>query len=227
MTQETAAQDAANWNDADTARFWTLFECTLHPMLFADDDRRYRAVNTAACLLLRMGPGEVKGRTVDDFTPPEAPAGLAEPWDSFLAGGSLAGTYVLQMPDGSRLPVEYSAVPQFLRGWHLFVLIPDYLADGRSHVESLQQAIPGAAGKHRPASPLSQRETEILTLVALGASGADIARRLFLSPQTVRTHIRNSLCKLGAKTRAHAIAIALQQGVIEVDWTNPAGYPSE
>jgi DNA-binding CsgD family transcriptional regulator len=59
--------------------------------------------------------------------------------------------------------------------------------------------------------PLSKREREVLELLAEGLSGAEIAEKLFLSPETVRTHIRNAMAKLGASTRSHAVALALTQ----------------
>ena len=56
---------------------------------------------------------------------------------------------------------------------------------------------------------LSPREHEILGLLSEGLTGQAIAGRLFLSPETVRTHIRNATMKLGAKTRVHAVALML------------------
>jgi DNA-binding CsgD family transcriptional regulator len=64
---------------------------------------------------------------------------------------------------------------------------------------------------------LSARELEILALVACGHTNSRIAAELFLSPNTVRTHVRNILHKLGARTRAQAVAIALLTGVITID----------
>ena len=63
----------------------------------------------------------------------------------------------------------------------------------------------------QPARPtaLSPREHEILGLLAEGLTGREIARRLYLSPETVRTHIRNATKRLGAKTRVQAVAIML------------------
>lgn len=62
--------------------------------------------------------------------------------------------------------------------------------------------------------PLSAREREVLGLLAEGMSGAAIAERLVLSPETVRTHVRNAMDKLGASTRSQAVAIALERGHI-------------
>src|SRR3954468_22570666 len=61
---------------------------------------------------------------------------------------------------------------------------------------------------------LSPREREILDGVARGLSGDQLGEALAISPETVRTHIRNAMEKLEAHTRAHAVAIALRQGEI-------------
>jgi DNA-binding NarL/FixJ family response regulator len=61
---------------------------------------------------------------------------------------------------------------------------------------------------------LSPREREILGLISQGLSGEEAAKQLFLSSETVRTHVRNAMSKLGAATRAHAVALALQRGEI-------------
>jgi DNA-binding NarL/FixJ family response regulator len=61
---------------------------------------------------------------------------------------------------------------------------------------------------------LSPREREILGLLSEGLSGEQAARQLTLSSETVRTHVRNAMAKLGATTRAHAIVLALQRGEI-------------
>lgn len=54
-----------------------------------------------------------------------------------------------------------------------------------------------------------------MALVACGFTSCDIGVALFLSPHTVRTHVRNAMASLGASTRAHAVAIALVDGQIE------------
>jgi DNA-binding NarL/FixJ family response regulator len=57
---------------------------------------------------------------------------------------------------------------------------------------------------------LSPREREILGLLAEGLNGQAIADLLFLSPETVRTHVRNAITKLGAKTRVQAVAMMVR-----------------
>jgi DNA-binding CsgD family transcriptional regulator len=61
---------------------------------------------------------------------------------------------------------------------------------------------------------LTKREREIITLISAGIPTAGIAERLFLSPETIKSHVGNTLGKLGAHTRAHAVAIALVTGQI-------------
>ena len=72
-----------------------------------------------------------------------------------------------------------------------------------------------SASKRQRTGPLSNREREVFSLLADGLSGAEIAERLVLSPETVRTHIRNAMAKLGASTRSHAVAIALRRGELD------------
>ncbi len=61
---------------------------------------------------------------------------------------------------------------------------------------------------------LSARESEVLGFLAEGLTGEEIARRLVLSPETVRTHIRNATEKLEARTRTEAVVKALERGEI-------------
>jgi DNA-binding NarL/FixJ family response regulator len=63
---------------------------------------------------------------------------------------------------------------------------------------------------------LTPREREVVALLADGLSGEEAAERLVLSPETVRTHIRNAMAKLEAHTRAGAVAEALRRGEIDL-----------
>ena len=70
------------------------------------------------------------------------------------------------------------------------------------------------AGKDRD-EMLTTREREILQLLADGMSNADVASRLFISQETVKSHVRHILTKLEADTRTHAVAIALREAIID------------
>jgi DNA-binding NarL/FixJ family response regulator len=62
---------------------------------------------------------------------------------------------------------------------------------------------------------LTAREREILQLLADGMSNADVAQKLFISQETVKSHVRHILTKLEADTRTHAVAIALREAIID------------
>lgn len=69
------------------------------------------------------------------------------------------------------------------------------------------------ASREPPAVPLlNDRERQVLTRVADGMTGADVADELYLSQATVERHVSSGLRKLGARNRAHGIAIALRTG---------------
>ena len=70
------------------------------------------------------------------------------------------------------------------------------------------------SGKDRE-DMLTAREREILQLLADGMSNADVAQRLFISQETVKSHVRHILAKLEADTRTHAVAIALRDAIID------------
>jgi DNA-binding NarL/FixJ family response regulator len=61
---------------------------------------------------------------------------------------------------------------------------------------------------------LTDREIEVLHLVAQGLGNREIGTRLFVSEETVKTHVKMLLEKLGARSRAHAVARALRGGLI-------------
>jgi DNA-binding NarL/FixJ family response regulator len=88
------------------------------------------------------------------------------------------------------------------------------VAGGGSYVDPrLRPALLSRRSTERLPS-LSNREREILDLLAQGLTGEQVAELLVLSSETVKTHIRNAMNKLEAHTRVHAIAIALREGFI-------------
>ena len=60
---------------------------------------------------------------------------------------------------------------------------------------------------------LTAREREVLALVAEGLTNDEIARRLYISPGTAKTHVRHLLAKLDARDRVHLVIIAYQAGL--------------
>jgi DNA-binding NarL/FixJ family response regulator len=84
-----------------------------------------------------------------------------------------------------------------------------------------RRLIADIVSRHRPAAPadpalaeLTEREREIMALVATGLSNDEIAGRLHLSPLTVKTHVSRAMLKLGARDRAQLVVIAYQSGLV-------------
>jgi DNA-binding NarL/FixJ family response regulator len=76
-----------------------------------------------------------------------------------------------------------------------------------------------SGGVPRPLTPLSTRELEVLERLQQGLSNRQIADALYLSPDTIKSHVRSLLQKLAARDRGHAAVIGLQLGLI--DWREP------
>lgn len=197
-------------------RLRTALERSPHPMLIADDQRRWVTGNAAACDLLGIAREEIPWRTMDEFTSPDERKRLEEQWGAFLSSGGAEGWYQLYVPNRGHVPVEFSATANVLPARHLSVFIPPE--------ETLTEQAKGALAREATWAPvavegagrlqLTDREREVMTMVASGLQSGDIAERLFLSPETVKSHVHNALTKLGAHTRAHAVAIALVTGQI-------------
>jgi two-component system, NarL family, response regulator DesR len=89
----------------------------------------------------------------------------------------------------------------------------DLVAAGNLYVDPvLAAALATRRGSER--KPLSERERQVLRLLAEGGSYAEIGGSLFLSPDTVRSHAQRAMQKLGARTRTQAVAVALRDAVI-------------
>jgi DNA-binding NarL/FixJ family response regulator len=96
---------------------------------------------------------------------------------------------------------------------HTLVRAIEKAAAGAGYVDpALMPAF--LAGKDQ-SDMLTGREREILQLLADGMSNADVAGKLFISQETVKSHVRHILTKLEADTRTHAVAIALREAIID------------
>ena len=62
--------------------------------------------------------------------------------------------------------------------------------------------------------PLTARELEVVQRIAHGDTGPEIADELHIAHDTVRTHVRNAMAKVGARSRAHLVARSLGDGLV-------------
>ncbi|THA71367.1 response regulator transcription factor [Streptomyces sp. A0958] len=65
---------------------------------------------------------------------------------------------------------------------------------------------------------LTEREREVMALVGIGLSNEEIARRLFVSPLTAKTHVSRTMVKLGARDRAQLVVLAYESGLVRPGW---------
>ncbi len=188
-------------------------------MLLADDQRRWVTGNAAACDLLGISQEEVPWHTMDDFTPPSERERLEDQWEAFLTSGAAEGWYQLYVADRGPVPVEFSSTANVLPARHLSLFIPpdETSPEQAEGVLAREAAWTPAVEKVSGRLQLTEREREVLTLVASGLQNGDMAQRLFLSPETIKSHVHNAMVKLGSHTRAHAVAIALVTG--QITWT--------
>ncbi|WP_327070182.1 response regulator transcription factor [Kitasatospora sp. NBC_01250] len=74
----------------------------------------------------------------------------------------------------------------------------------------------------RPGAPglalLTEREREVLTLVGMGLSNDEIARRLVVSPLTAKTHVSRAMVKSGVRDRAQLVVLAYESGLVRPGW---------
>jgi DNA-binding NarL/FixJ family response regulator len=78
------------------------------------------------------------------------------------------------------------------------------------------------AAKPRPSAQLNaltDREREVMTLVAAGLTNDEIAEKLVVSPATAKTHVSRTMTKLGARDRAQLVVMAYESGLVRPGWT--------
>ena len=90
----------------------------------------------------------------------------------------------------------------------------DTVASGAIWVDPVLAASLASSRRTDVRKSLSERERQVLRMLAKGGSYAEIGSALFLSPDTVRAHAQRAMTKLGARTRTEAVAVALRDGLV-------------
>ena len=196
-TSEADALEAAEKPTPE--EFRAAFEGAPVAIVLVDDDGCFRDVNGAASEFFGEPKEALRRQQLADFVPPAGGPGFRAFWHRLMDGQAQEPDFELLDGGGKARTVTFQGKANYMPGFHLVAFSLD-----------------GAASKPPGRSSLTPREREIFQLLALGFSGREIADRLVLSPDTVRTHVQNGIGRLGAKTRAQGIAIALTRGDISL-----------
>ena len=94
--------------------------------------------------------------------------------------------------------------------------ILDTIRQVHSGKKSIPNEIASQLAEHLSDEPLTSREIDVLQRVSEGKRNRDIAKRLFISEETVKVHLKHIMGKLGASDRTHAVAIAARRGFIHL-----------
>lgn len=90
----------------------------------------------------------------------------------------------------------------------------------------LQRAMSKSLAESKGPTLLSERESKVLRLVALGMSNKEMAERLYLSERTVKAHLTSIFSKLNVASRSEAIVRGLKWGLVSLDDTSGSQYPA-
>ncbi len=170
-----------------------------------------------ALLLVDLDLGRPEGgldllRMRAEASPGTAGLGIADSEDTAVVIRLLRSGARGYVPRRGSLPEFVRTVGAALRGEAC--LPRRVMADVLSELLEQRRAVHAVAGRY---SRLSARERQVLGLLGRGADNADIARRLVISPETVRTHVQNVLGKLEVHSRVEAAALAAAHGFAEGD----------
>ena len=186
--------------------FAEAFRRSANAMVLLDARRRVVDVNGAFLQLLGHQRDAITGRPIYEFIV-GGPMTSQREWMAALRNERLAGTADLRRADGGRVRVEFAGHPATATGQRLVLFVA-------LNVSRKAALIDRAAPERPPAGALSKREVEVVRLIALGSSGTEIATELQLSHNTIRTHVRNAMAKLGARSRAQLVAMSLAEGLM-------------
>jgi PAS domain S-box-containing protein len=187
--------------------FRSAFGKSRNAMALVDHDRRLVDVNGALLRLLGHKRGEIIGRPLANLIV-GAPLFTAAEWHAALQSGQFSGDAEIVCADGHRVAVQWDASTEVVTGRQLVLFVA--LSTSRWGAR-FRRPVP--AGDDAPET-LTSREREVVALVAMGATGPEIADELHIAHDTVRTHVRNAMERLGARSRAHLVAKALAGGYI-------------
>jgi len=115
----------------------------------------------------------------------------------------------------------YRSLEAGVRGYILKEMVHTEIVRAIRVVHSGKRLMPAEVAErlseHFPQVTLTPREVEVLTFVAQGLGNKEIGAQLGTAAGTVKMHLQNILCKLGASDRTHAVTLAIRRGIIYLD----------
>lgn len=147
----------------------------------------------------------------------------------FVIGGVLAGIATILTVEGALgTPHAYVQLSAYLLAGGALIVLATAAGRSRQRSSARATAAPIAAGEHADlAEPLTGREVEVLRLAATGLPVEEIARRMYVSPNTVKTHLAHVYGKLGVHGRSEAVRAALHAGCLSPSDICPHLAPGE
>lgn len=116
----------------------------------------------------------------------------------------------------------YKAIEAGVRGYILKEMVHTKVIDAIRTVQAGKRLMPAEVAErlseYFPQVALTPREVEVLSYVAKGLANKEIAHKLGTASGTVKMHVQNILAKLGASDRTHAVTIALERGILHLDF---------
>jgi PAS domain S-box-containing protein len=186
--------------------FKAAFTQSRNPMALLDERRSHVDVNGAYVSLLGYPARELLGHPIYEFIV-GGPQMTMQEWTKALDQGGFSGQSEMRCSDGHSVTVQWAATTEQVSGRRLVLFVALSTSRwGRGHRRNVAPS-PGGG-------PLTSRELQIIRLVALGATGPEIADELHIAHDTVRTHARNAMAKVGARSRAHLVAKAIGEGLV-------------
>jgi PAS domain S-box-containing protein len=187
-------------------------------VIATDADGVVRTWNNRAEELYGWTRQEAVGRHITELTVPESARREAEEAMAALQRGSAwQGPFEVRRRDGTTFTAYVKDSPILDDDGRLIGIVGVSIELGDPALAQAARMTLSSGNNHgRRTRTLSPREREVLALLARGLTGEQIAERLVLSPETVRTHIRNAREKLGASTRVEAVTMALLAREIQI-----------
>jgi PAS domain S-box-containing protein len=180
-------------------------------VIATDADGVVTTWNARAESLYGWSHDEAVGRHISELTVPDEARRTAEEIIAAIQRGqSWEGAFRVRRKDGSVFTAFVKDSPIVDDDGRLIGIVGVSIEIGEPALAEAVRTLVGDGNRpQRRTRALSPREREVLALLARGLTGEQIAERLVLSPETVRTHIRNAREKLGASTRVEAVTMAL------------------